>query len=472
MGEIRLSVGQVNISNYLMVNVREVGNPTVIVQSQVIPPPVPSSFNLVFTGLADVVHYVDFRSSADGVSLGLLLGTFVYDVKDEIYATEYRFYVVDGGGPTDPTASDSSITDPYLNGKIVSTVYREGFRPLRPSVEFSQTGSTINFLTAPLQLFGSGETWVVEIVYKTANPTGGAGTFPVDIIELTSDTTLVNIHQNKLMEINGSGLQLTVTMPSFSSIPEGTKYAFQTDHGAQRTAAIVIDPGSVNFAWVEGVQRTTLYMGKGEYLVLIKKGSYMRVLEWRGDFSRVGELVYKDIPPANGVAHQGMWDDIAGYPRLYNWYILNLDPSYFGSGSYPAVPSGTNKHKWCIDLVNGKIWFPDLGGVFLRVTDSNGDIDTDRPGGDRKPGTYQGDGQGPASVNFFVFSGIGVGKNGMHNPAAGLGPLASYGDGGFVSSTGASGTNNNNERVGTFDVVNTASENRPKNVNMNIYRII
>src|SRR5581483_3525745 len=127
MGEIRLSVGQVNISNYLMVNVREVGNPTVIVQSQVIPPPVPSSFNLVFTGLADVVHYVDFRSSADGVSLGLLLGTFVYDVKDEIYATEYRFYVVDGGGPTDPTASDSSITDPYLNGKIVSTVYREGF---------------------------------------------------------------------------------------------------------------------------------------------------------------------------------------------------------------------------------------------------------------------------------------------------------------------------------------------------------
>jgi len=56
MGEIRLSVGQVNISNYLMINVREVGNPTVIVQNQVIPPPVPASFNLLFSGLADVVH--------------------------------------------------------------------------------------------------------------------------------------------------------------------------------------------------------------------------------------------------------------------------------------------------------------------------------------------------------------------------------------------------------------------------------
>lgn len=471
MGEIRLSVGQVNISNYLIVNVREVGNPTVVVQSQVIPPPVPASFNLLFSGLADVVHYVDFRSSSDGINLGLLLGTFVYDVKNEIYATELRFYVVDGGGPNDPTASDSSITDPYLNGKIVSTVYKEGFRPLRPAVEFDHVGDTINFLTPPLQLFGSLETWVVEIIYKTAAPTGG-GAFPADIIELTADTTLVDIHQNKLMEVNGSGLQLTVTMPAFTSIPEGTKYAFQTDHGAQRTAVIVIDPGSVNYAWVDGVQRSTLYMGKGEYLVLIKKGSYMRVLEWRGDQSRVGELVYKDIPPLNGVAHQGIWDDIAGYPRLYNWYILNLDPSYLGSGTYPGTPSGVNRHKWCIDLVNGKIWFPDYGGVFLRVTDNNGDIDTDRPGGDRKPGTYQGDGQGPANVNFFVFTGIGVGKNGMHNPVDGLGPLASYGDGGFVSTTGASGTNNNNERVGTFDVVSTASENRPKNVNMNIYRII
>src|ERR1044072_382381 len=186
MGEIRLSVGQVNISNYLMINVREVSNPTVVVQSQVIPPPVPASFNLLFSGLADVVHYVDFRSSADGISLGLLLGTFVYDVKNEIFVSEMRFYTVDGGGPNDPTASDSSIVDPYLNGKIVSTVYREGFRPLQPSVEFSQTGDTINFLTPQLQLFGSLETGVVEIVYKTAVPAGGAA-FPADIIELTAD---------------------------------------------------------------------------------------------------------------------------------------------------------------------------------------------------------------------------------------------------------------------------------------------
>jgi hypothetical protein len=470
MGEIRLSVGQVNISNYLMVNVREVGNPSVIVQSQVIPPPVPASFNLLFSGLADVVHYVDFRSSADGISLGLLLGTFVYDVKNEIFISEMRFYTVDGGGPNDPTASDSSITDPYLNGKIVSTVYREGFRPLRPAVEFDQVGDTINFLTPQLQLFGSLETWVVEIVYKTVVPAGGAGAFPADIIELTADTSLVDIHQNKLMEINGSGLQLTVTMPAFTTIPEGTKYAFQTDHGAQRTVAIIIDPGSVNFAWVDGVQRTTLFMGKGEYLEIIKKGGYMRVLDWRnGDHSRVGELVYKEIPPINGVTHQGMWDDIAGYPRLYNWYILNLDPSYFGSGSYPATPSGANRHKWCIDLVNGKIWFPDLGGVFLRVTDSNGDIDTDRPAGDRKPGTYQADGQGPASVRTVSFTGQGIGKNGVSTYA---GFLATLGDGGLVASDTASGTNNNNARTATWDVNATASENRPKNVNMNIYRII
>lgn len=469
MGEIRLSVGQVNISNYLIVNIREVGNPGVIVQNHVEPPPVPASFNLLFTGLADVVHYVDFRSSADGINQGLLLGTFVYDVKNEIVVSEKRFYTVDGPGTYDPTSSDSTIVDPYLDGKVVSTVYKEGYRPLEPAVEFDHTGDTISFLQTNLQTFGAFEKFCVEIVYKTAVPSGGAGAFPADIIELTADTSLVDIHQNKLMEVNGSGTLLTITMPAFTTIPEGTKYAFQTDHGSQRNAVIVLDPGSVNFAWVDGVQRSTLYMGKGEYLALIKKGSYMRVLEWRGDYSKVGELVYKDIPPINGVAHQGTWDDIAGYPRLYNWYILNLDPSYLGSGTYPSIPSGVNRHKWCIDLVNGKLWFPDFGGLFLRVTDNDGNMDTDRPAGDRKPGTYQADGVGPANVKTISFTGVSISKNGVNaNP----GFLATLGDGGVVASDSASGTNNNSRRTDPWPLIPTASQTRPQNINMNIYRII
>lgn len=466
MGDIRLSIGQVNIVNYLIINVREVGNPNVIVQSQVKPPPVPSSFNLLFAGLADVVHYVDFRSSNDGISLGLLLGTFVYDVKNEVVISEKRFYTVDGLGTYDPTSSDSSITDPYLDGKIVSTVYKEGYRPLEPAVEFEHVGDTINFLAPNLQTFGSEEKMVVEIVYKAAASSAGAA-FPVDIITITTDTSLVTIHQNKLMEINGSATNVTLTMPSFASIPEGTKYAFSTDLGSQRNAIIVIDPGAVNYAWVDGVQRSTLYMGRGEYMVLIKKGAYMRVLEWRGDYSRVGELVYKDVPPINGVAQQGAWEDIDDYQRLYYWFVNELDPSYLGIGTYPTAPSGVNRHKWCIDIVNNKLWFPDFGGLFLRSTDADGSIDADRSAGDRKPGTYQDD------------------QIKSHNHVAAPWDKASAraGDVGGSDTTGSTDGNglSTEYRIASMSVSfwNLAtilpfggSETRPKNVNMNIYRII
>src|SRR5690348_1454608 len=97
MGDIRLSVGQVNITNHLLIVFREVQNPNAIVR-QLDVFPVPASFNVFETGFNDVVHYIDFRNSPDGIALGTLLSTFVYDVKTQTLLSEMRYYTVDGTG--------------------------------------------------------------------------------------------------------------------------------------------------------------------------------------------------------------------------------------------------------------------------------------------------------------------------------------------------------------------------------------
>lgn len=390
MGEIRLSVGQVNILNYMRIDVREVASPNIVVVSQVVPPPVPASQNIIFTGLNPVVHYVDFRSSNDAISPGLLLATFVYDVKNQTLISERRFYTGAGPGQFDPPNQATSITDPYLNGKTVSGIFKEGFRFLIPSVEWSQTDATINFLQ-PNLLISEEEVVAVEISYLI-NVVGGNTTsfFPANIIEVTGNIMLDETHRNNLIECNGSSLIQTLTLPPFSLIPDNTKYAFNTDKGSQRYTTIVIDAGGINYALLAGRQRTKLYVGKSEYLVLQKKGDYVRILDWRGDYKRVGEVVTADIPPINSIPEIGGWLDIDDYVRIFEWYILELDPGLLGVATYPNIPAGDNIRKWCIDLANGKFWVPDTGGMFPRYTDPDGNIDTDRPAGDRKAGTTQG----------------------------------------------------------------------------------
>jgi hypothetical protein len=454
MGEIRLSVGQVNISNWLKINVREVGNPTAIVDHLDVPPPVPASQNILFSGLNPVVHYVDFRESPDGVAQGTLLATFVYDVKEQSLIAERRYYTCDGGGANDPVLNDTSITDLYLSGKTVYGVFKEGFRYLKPTTEWTQVGATINiFAGGPLQ---TGEVVAIEINFTVDQPGGGnAVSFPSGVVDVPADVTLDSTHYDKLMEANGSGTILTITMADFLTIPDGKRFAFNTHKGNQRYLAIVINDG--NYCQVGGHNRTTLWMGKGEELEVIKKGSYLRIISWPGDWRRVGELIKCDMPPLNGLAETGGWYDIADYPRLYYWYVADLDPSLLGIGSYAAgTPAGDQARKWVIDVVAGKFWVPDTGGYFDRNTDPDGNTDQDRPSGDRKPGTAQS-----WATNLPTLAG-GLKLVKSHSGAGGM--IEGYG-------TNTAPGSDNYDPV-DWSVTGSTTETRPININRNAYRII
>lgn len=452
MGEIRLSIGQVNISNWLKVNVREVGNPTAIVAFHNEPPPVPATMNLLFSGLNPVVHYVDFRESPDGTAQGTLLSTFVYDVVNQTIIAERRYYTCDGGGTYDPVANDTTITDPYLSGKTVYGVFKEAFRYLVPTTEWTHVTDTVSLLAGgPLQ---TGEVVTVEINFTVNQSAGGNASTPTDIIPVPSNVTLDATNYDKLMEATGSGTILTITFADLLTIPDGKKFWFNTHNGSQRYMAIVFPGGG--YCQVDGSARTTIWMAKGEELSVIKKGSYLRIINWTGDRLRVGEVVFSDKQPLNGLAETGGWYDIADYPRYYNDYINELDPGLFGVGTFAAgTPVGDNARKFCIDAGAGKFWQPDTGGFFNRNTDLNGDIDQDRLSGDRKSGTSQS-----WATNLPQLSGMKLVKS-------------HAGAGGFIEgyATGNAPGSDNYDPV-DYAVTASVNETRPINVNRNAYRII
>jgi len=395
MGDIRLSVGQVNITDHLLIVFREVQNPTAIVRQLDIFP-VPASFNVFETGFNDVVHYIDFRNSPDGIALGTLLSTFVYDVKTQTLLSEMRYYTVDGPGDHDPDNGTNTIVDPYFIGRTVYKVYKEGFRPLVPETEWTHAGDTITLLAGgPFQ---TDEVIPVEIHFGVDVSGGSSESFPDDVVEITADTAIDTTHYGKLMEANGISSILTISFPDFATIPDRTMFGFTTEKGAQRYLAIEFEAG--NYCQVDGQQRPIIWMGKSEQLWLFKKGSYVRVVSWTGDKNRLGEVVKADKAPRNGLAEVGGWMDIPEYPRLYNWYINDLPPDLLGTGTFPSTPAAASRTKFCIDLINNKFWMPDTGGYFDRNTDPDGNVDTDRPAGDRKSGTNQGDAINPAGISI------------------------------------------------------------------------
>lgn len=413
MGNIKLSIGQINITEYLIVNIRETASPGIVVDSLVFPPPVLAGQNIVFTNVNNVPHWVDMRRSSNGTDPGLLLSSFIYDVKEFGQAIERRFYQMPV--PADLTDQDAlpltDIVDPYLEGKIVTGVFLEHFRYLWEGIEYVFTDNTIMFTAATTGFNLAGliavydhvrRTVIVEInnMVALSSSSSSGGSFPSDIVEIVTDITLDSSHYNKLMEAKAGANILTVTLPAFNTIPDKTKIAFNTDNAdalsGQRYMTIVIDPLSAYYAQYRGKAKPRLHMGKGEYLVLQKKGGYMRVLEWRGDADRVGELVYADEQPLNSVPETGGWINKTGYPRLFE-FVNNLSPALLGTGAWPARPSALNAFKWVIDPTVDRFWVPDSGGFFVRNSDPNGDVDIDRG-----IGALSGSIQGPQVGQFTL----------------------------------------------------------------------
>lgn len=370
MGSYKFAIGQVNIIDYLLVICKNNAPTFTEVARQSFPGPQPANRNIEFDNLGDGVYYFDFRESSDGIDLGILMATFTVDVKSQTILLERRFYLTGGTGPHDPAADSNQINDPYLDGKTISGVFKEGFRYLvSPDYTYNEytlvPGGGVQLTGG--KTFAMDEVTAIDISYiNSSSGSGSSVSFPQDFILKTADFTFDSSYYNNVVEANKSATILTGTMPALSTIPDGTKFGINTHSGTQRYFTLQLAGG--DYCLVGANHRNTVYIGKGEEVVFQKKGLYLRVVSWNGDWRRVGECVSQDTPPLNSFAETGFWALFTDYPRAFYWYVNELDPSVLGTATYPAIPSFSNKTKWIIDSVNARMWVPDTRSLFNSAT--------------------------------------------------------------------------------------------------------
>lgn len=332
MAQIKLTIGQVNITNHLIIVARKTTTPLVEEAREVYAPPHPATRNVVVPAIGSidpVVYYVDAYESSNGVSLDLLLSQFVYDLKNQIVISERRFYVVDGPGATDPAANQAILSDSYLNGKTISGVFKEGYRYLRPSTEpvpewQPYSGGGIELLNS--LIFSGGEIVTIEISYQ-ANQTqiiGGGLYTGVELIAV--NTTLNSGHRNKRLRCEASGtVTLIATLEALSSVPDGTFYHFTSNGGLQNQTRIL--PNGSETIKYNGENYPEIWIGKGEYVRIVKTGSFWEAELTHENVLRVGERfpgTWKDHPSCQ--AEDGDLFDGDEWPRIW-WWLKNKIPS-------------------------------------------------------------------------------------------------------------------------------------------------
>lgn len=332
MGQIKLTIGQVNITNYLIIVARKTTTPLVEEAREAFAPPHPATQNVVVPAVGDidpVVYYIDAYESSDGVALDLLLSQFVYDLKNRIVIAERRFYVVGGPGANDPAPDQQILTDAYLDGKTISGVFKEGFRYLRPDTENIVEWEPVTGGGIELQgdlFFSGGEVYVVEISYLADQTQVASGGMYSGVELIDTDTTLSSSYRNKRLRCHSAASnKLVVTMESVALVPDGTFYHFTSNAGMQNQTRLL--PAGSETILYNGENYPELSFGKGEFIRIVKVGSIWEAEMAHDNILRVGERfagTWKDHPstfPENGALFDG--DE---WPRIW-WWISNKLPS-------------------------------------------------------------------------------------------------------------------------------------------------
>lgn len=388
------------ITNDLIAVIYKTTAPAAEVDRIVKPDPHPDPYNFEFTDLVPGTYIVKIHESPDGSTLGNLRHDFWVDaVINKLNAYDVKTFTVGAGRGTpyyDPADGTNAYDNPDLLG-LTYTVFKPGYGPLDWDTNIAADPAG-GFDFTDGQIFSDGEIYTIlisNLVQSSVTESGGAG-YPDDIVEITVNAAFTSIHYNKLLEINSAATTpLVLTIADITTIPDGTIFGINTHNGVQRYCTLQLPTGK--YCLIKGVQRNAVYIGKGEEVTFIKKGNYLRIINWDGDYRRVGERVYSDgKAPINSLPIIGGWKLKTDYPRIYNWYVNELPVGELGTGTDDVTPDATNRVKWIIGAT--KFWVPDHGGYFYRPIDADQNID---PNGNRLANIIQ---QGDNQAHNHVFS--------------------------------------------------------------------
>lgn len=477
MANIKLLLGAVNITDYLIVTAAKVASPTIEEARVVFAPPHPASRNVILpqTGEIDAANYIiTFYSSTDGTTLTQQRGQFERDVRNTKIANEVRFYLAGGTGSTDPAGGQNQLIDSYLDGKTLVSVQREGFRPLVPPAfpslkEYDVASGGVITLTQG-QTFQTGEVITIVITYLTSFEDSASNNgFYTGTVLYTADQQLVAADRNKRVKCEATGATMKVTLEALGSFPTGKFYYFHSNGGNQKNVRLLPFLGSGDKFLFEGVVYDEISVGLGEAVRVEKYGSYWEVVtEFKG-LANVGERITKGLLSViNTLPENATLQDGDIYPRLFYWIqtflpathkIIDdtvISPSY----THPAGKEGM----FVVHSSQRKFRMPNAQGRVIKGLDNF----TSYPGTTTRPVGYPGGTEagviGKHQHLMFVDRQITDGT--FNNPPTPLTPVVRY----FQKSGNESyfmkaGNNNEVPTVGVTDTgKGAADENTVKNI--------
>ncbi len=332
---LKVTLGTVNYTNFIHVTASKVGSPSVIRWEDWFPAPL-SNFNFIIPGLDPENYYIRYYDAPTDVALGTIQSELVANALTNEFISERRFYTCGGENPGDPVNGSYKIIDPYLIGKNVRGVFKEGFRYYEPLTEwvFVSANGEID-VTLSLVAFNVGEKVSVEVLLAVGNSapstSAGGGLYDGTETVIESARTLTAALSNKRIRLDGTTSTQVITMPSLAAMTTENGFYFDNSVGGVAKQTKLIFPGADKLRYNGFNLPINLFgefwVSKGEHL-LIKKynDAYWEVItDYRG--VNVGEKVtlgYKSHPGV--LTENGQVIDGDEYPRLW-WWVNNVLPA-------------------------------------------------------------------------------------------------------------------------------------------------
>lgn len=352
----------------------------------------PNPFNYAFTDLVNGTYVVKVHESVDGTTLGTLRHDYWIDASTGQITQERVFFTVNSGIGTAPAAGATIFSDPSLDGKTISGVFRTGYGYLTPSTEWQPHAGGGFELLGGLN-FSDSEVWCFEISYTVIETAPSPNDAFADIEVFATDTTLTSADYNKTILGNSANPSQTFTLPTIAGVPDGKGFVFIHDGGSAKN--LTLSGGTYRF---RGADVTAVHLGKGEKVKVIKKtisGSpKWYVVDCVGQWDRIGERKGVELLGDNMLICDGTEYDGLVYKRFFD-YIKNTVPlgqkvSYAVFDTTTVINGETVYAKrgfYAVDLVNNKFKVPDLRNTSVRFLKNIGGADATRV--DNVPGGYQ-----------------------------------------------------------------------------------
>lgn len=316
-----------------------------------------------------------------------------------------------------------------------------GFSPWLDGYDYNWDSVTGELTLLGGFTFESGYRILAEFELVTTGAADGVpgGRQFTEVLDITTDTTLTAADLGKKILINPATPYILITMPDIATAVQNRVTWFQTGLDSGTPFCVEIEAvGATEWAFDKS-GRTSMYMVAGETFECYKYDNAWQVQNAVGNFLSVGDQFPSDNTVRVGaVLMAGQSGDVEQYARLYNDFVLQLDPSQVVAFADWAA----NPTKWSYS--NGGspnlFKFPDRRNLHERNTDSSTGIagvyvpdaildhqHITQSGGINDLGSDPANKYGKTLLDYFVgiFTGPGTGKRDMTSKpiaAGGTGP--------------------------------------------------